>query len=344
MWLITGGCGFIGTNLADTLLARGQPVVLVDNLSGRAARANLAWLRKRHGSSWRASDVDLRETAPLSRLVAETKPTVVAHFAGQSSVVASIADPRNDFDLNTRATVKLLDVLREQAPQALFLYSSTHLVYGALESLRVEETATRYVLPDYPQGIEEALPLQALSPFGCSKLAAEQYALDYFRTYRLRTVAFRHSSMFGGRQYTSSEQGSIGGYCQKALDTAAKKVQSFAIAGNGKQVRDALHVDDFITACLAAADKPDAVAGRAFNLGAGPENSFSALELLAALEELCRIKLRFLQTDVRAGDQRVFVASNRAFVAATGWRPTISMRVGLARTLEWLREAAAVKA
>jgi CDP-paratose 2-epimerase len=338
MWLITGGCGFIGSNLADALLARGQAVAVADNLSGRNARSNLAWLRGRHGSSWRMAEVDLRETAPVSKLVAEVKPTVVAHLAGQNSVIASVADPRNDFDLNTRATVKLLDVARERAPQALFFYSSTHLVYGALDTLSVQETATRYVLPDHPQGIDEALPLQALSPFGCSKLAAEQYALDYFRTYRLRTVVFRHSAMFGARQSTSSEQGSLGGYCQKALDTAARKVQSFAISGNGKQVRDALHVDDFIAACLAAAEKPDAVAGKAFNLGAGPENSFSALELLVALEELCRIKLRYLRTDARAGDQRVFVASNRAFTQATGWSPKVPMKDGLARTLDWLRE------
>lgn len=343
MWLITGGCGFIGANLADALLAQGQPVTLVDNLTGRGARANLAWLRGRHGNSWRHAEVDLREASPLAKLVAEVKPATVAHLAGQSSVVASVADPRNDFDLNTRATVKLLDVLREQAPQALFLYSSTHLVYGALDSLKVEETPTRYTLPDHPQGIEEALPLQALSPFGCSKLAAEQYALDYFRTYRLRTVAFRHSAMFGARQSTSSEQGSLAGYCQKALDTAAKKVQSFAIAGNGKQVRDAMHVDDFVAACLAAAAKPEAVAGRAFNLGAGAANSFSALELIAALEELCRVKLRYLKTEPRAGDQRVFVASNRAFAEATGWAPKVTMQEGLARTLDWLREQAAAR-
>lgn len=338
MWLITGGCGFIGANVADALLSLGEPVAIADNLSGRGARSNLAWLRARHGSSWRMAEVDLRETTPLARLVSEVKPTVVAHLAGQSSVTASVADPRNDFDLNTRATVKLLDVLRERAPEALFLYSSTHLVYGALDTLRVEETATRYVLPDFPEGIDEALPLQALSPFGCSKLAAEQYALDYFRTYRLRTVVFRHSAMFGARQSTNAEQGSLAGYCQKALDTAARKVQSFAIAGTGKQVRDALHVDDFVAACRAAAANPDAVAGRAFNLGAGPQNSFSALELIAALEEMCRVKLRYLTTERRAGDQRVFIASNRAFTQATGWTPKIGMREGLARTLDWMRE------
>jgi CDP-paratose 2-epimerase len=341
MWLITGGCGFIGANLADALLEGGQPVTLVDNLTRPGSRANLAWLRARRGQGWRHVELDLREVTPISKLVAETKPTVVAHMAGQSSVSASIADPRNDFDLNTRVTVKLLDVLRQQAPQAVFLYSSTHLVYGALDMLKVEETPTRYVLPHFPNGLDEELPLAALSPFGCSKLAAEQYALDYARTYRLRTVVFRHSAMFGPRQSISSEQGSLAGYCQKALDTVAKKVQSFAIAGNGKQVRDALHVDDFVSACLLAAAKPDAVAGRAFNLGAGPEHSFSAIELLAALEELCRVRLRYLKTDMRAGEQRVFVASNRAFSQATGWKPTIGMKDGLARTLQWMREAAA---
>lgn len=180
-WLITGGCGFVGTNVADALLSRGEEVVIFDNLSRLGSRDNLAWLRSRHGSDWCFVEADIRDAGTIARLVQETKPYALAHLAGQVAMTTSIENPRLDFEVNALGTLNVLEAVRLYSPMTIVLYSSTNKVYGSLDYLRYEETETRYILPDYPNGLDESLPLDGHSPYGCSKLAADQYVRDYHR-------------------------------------------------------------------------------------------------------------------------------------------------------------------
>ena len=197
---------------------------------------------------------------------------------------------------------------------------------------------TRYTLPDYPRGLDESLPLDGSSPYGCSKLCAEQYCRDYHRMFGLRTVVFRHSSMYGGRQFATADQGWIGWFCQQALERIAGAREPIVISGNGKQVRDVLHASDLIQVYLRAADNIDAIAGKIYNIGGGMENSLSLVELFAILSQLTGAPLTFRSRAWRSADQKVFVADNRRATADFGWKPSIDHRRGLAEAIAWTRE------
>jgi CDP-paratose 2-epimerase len=337
-WLITGGCGFVGSNLADALMRDGEDVVILDDLSRTGSASNLEWLRTRHGSDWRFEQADVRDADMVSRLVSETSPTVVAHLAGQVAMTTSIADPRRDFETNALGTFNVLDALRLRSPSSILLYSSTNKVYGSLEQFTYTETATRYVLPDRPLGLDEGLPLEGHSPYGCSKLCGDQYVHDFARMYGLRTVVFRHSSMYGGRQFATYDQGWIGWFCMKALEMADPAAPPFTISGDGKQVRDALHSDDLVGAYLSATAAIGTTAGRVYNIGGGPANSLSLLELFALLERLTGSTMRFERLPWREGDQKVFVADISAAHRDFGWSPGVSSEAGIARMLDWCRE------
>ncbi len=336
-WFITGGCGFVGTNLADALLGRGQDVVLLDNLSRVGARENLTWLRTRHGRAWRFIEADVRDADAIVRAVQEARPQALAHLAGQVAMTTSLAYPRADFEINALGTLNVLEAVRLHAPATVVLYSSTNKVYGSLEHLRYDEGETRYVLPDHPQGLDETLPLDGWSPYGCSKLAAEQYVRDYHRSYGIPTVVFRHSSMYGSRQFSTYDQGWIGWFCLKALEMADPGAPPFTISGNGKQVRDALHADDLVAAYLQAASESAQTAGQIYNIGGGPANTLSLLELFARLQELTGLTMRFRRLDWRPGDQKVFIADYRKAQRDFGWSPSVSREAGLRSVLEWSR-------
>ena len=281
-WLITGGCGFVGSNLADALLTRGDAVTLLDNLSRVGASDNLEWLQGRHGNAVRFFRGDTRDFESLRTVVQETQPDAIAHLAGQVAMTTSLANPRLDFETNALGTFNVLESVRLHAPDAIVMYSSTNKVYGSLDYLRYEEDATRYVLPDYPLGVNEDLPLDGLSPYGCSKLAGEQYVRDYHRMYGLRTVVFRHSSMYGGRQFATADQGWIGWFCQKALEMTSVEAKPFTICGNGKQVRDVLHAQDLIQVYMLAAAHIDKAQGKIYNIGGGATQQFVAVGIVCA--------------------------------------------------------------
>ncbi len=340
-WLITGGCGFVGTNLADAILGKGEEVVVLDNLSRTGSQANLAWLHSRHGKGWRFVNGDVRDRDAVERLVQETRPDALAHLAGQVAMTASVADPRLDFEVNALGTLNVLEAVRLRSPATVVLYSSTNKVYGDLEWVRYEEHPTRYVAPDYPDGFDESIPLSFHSPYGCSKGAADQYMLDYARIFGLRTVVFRHSSMYGGRQFATYDQGWIGWFCLKALET--KRAQesglpspAFTISGSGKQVRDVLNSEDIVRLYGSAAAQIHLVGGRAFNVGGGARNSLSLLELFAVLAEMLDVQLKYTQLPRRQSDQKIFVANIGNLASELGWEPMISARDGIRSMLDWL--------
>jgi CDP-paratose 2-epimerase len=338
-WLITGGCGFVGTNLADALLGHGQAVAVLDNLSGRGARDNLRWLRSRHGSDWPMIEADVRDGAAMAGALRKLRPRFVAHLAGQVAMTTSLANPRLDFETNALGTFNLLEAIRTGSPDTALLYSSTNKVYGSLEKLRYDESPTRYLLVDHPDGLDESLPLDGSSPYGCSKLCADQYCRDYHRMYGLRTVVFRHSSMYGGRQFASVDQGWIGWFCSEAV-AAAGGGRPILICGNGKQVRDVLHASDLVQVYLQASRRIDDIAGRIYNIGGGMANSLSLVELLSHLGSIIGAELSVQANPWRAADQKVFVADGRRAERDFGWRPRTEYRQGLAEMLDWVTELA----
>jgi CDP-paratose 2-epimerase len=237
-------------------------------------------------------------------------------------------------------TLNLLEAVRQHAPQAIVVYSSTNKVYGDLEQYTYRETDTRYECINQPNGFDEKTQLDFHSPYGCSKGAADQYMLDYARIFGLRTVVFRHSSMYGGRQFATYDQGWVGWFCQKA--TEAKNVtgnELFTISGSGKQVRDVLHSDDMERLYLAAVTNIDKAKGQAFNIGGGIANSLSLLDLFSLLEELAGVKLNYSKLPARQSDQRFFVSDISKANVILGWRPEVSSRDGVKRMLAWIASA-----
>ena len=337
-YLITGGCGFVGSNIACRLIEQGEKVILLDNLSRVGSSENLQWLQALGSPEFIRADT--ADPSLLSKAVQESRPDIVFHLAGQVAMTTSVRDPYSDFRTNVLGTMNLLEALRLHSPESALLYSSSNKVYGSLAGVRLTEGMTRYDAPEHPDGLDERAPLDFRTPYGCSKGAADQYVLEYARTYGLRTAVFRHSTIYGGRQHSTFDQGWVGWFCQQALiQKHTPSSEPFTISGNGKQVRDLLNVDDAVSCYLEAARQIDRIKGEAFNIGGGFANSCSLLELFGLLEGMLGINLRFTQLDWRHEDQRFFVADNSKIYAATGWMPQVSREVGVARTLEWVRES-----
>lgn len=334
--MITGGCGFLGTNIAIEAIRRSHPLLLLDNLSRQGSSDNLRWLQS-HGV-FEFKHADIRHYDDCEKVIIDFKPDVIFHLAGQVAMVTSLQRPRTDFEVNALGTLNILEAIRLHSPSSSLIYSSTNKVYGDLEHLNYAETADRYILTELPEGISEDMTLDFHSPYGCSKGSADQYVLDYARMFGLKTAVFRHSSMYGGRQFFTSDQGWIGWFILKALEQAGNSGSpDFTISGNGKQVRDLLHADDMVALYMRAAERINTISGQAFNVGGGPENSMSILELLNYTSELLGVKLNWRHIEVRNSDQRVFIADIRKVSCLLNWSPSITKEVGVQRMIEWVR-------
>ncbi|MGV8059917.1 MAG: GDP-mannose 4,6-dehydratase [Smithellaceae bacterium] len=336
--LITGGCGFLGSNLASHALSRDDDLLVFDNMSRHGAMQNLIWLQEQGNFSFIHGDI--RNQNDIEIIIKSFLPDCVFHLAGQVAMTTSIDNPRMDFEINTMGTLNLLEAIRKYVPEATVIYSSTNKVYGDLEQFTYRETDTRYECVERPYGFDENTPLDFRTPYGCSKGAADQYMIDYARIYGLNTVVFRHSSMYGGRQFATFDQGWIGWFCQQAI---AEKFQTlkepFTISGNGKQVRDVLHADDMVRLYFLAAQNIERARGHAFNIGGGIKNSLSLLDLFIMLEQLLNLTcpLKFKIIEKRLSDQYVFIADIHKVRAVLGWYPFISAKHGVAKMLDWLK-------
>jgi CDP-paratose 2-epimerase len=334
-YLITGGCGFIGSNLAAEVLKRGEELVVFDNLFRFGSSSNLEWLQQK--GDFKYYPFDIRNLNDIETVIKVEQPDIVFHLAGQVAMTTSISNPRLDFEINAMGTFNLLDSIRKYSPNTMVLYSSSNKVYGDFEELTFEEKETRYICKEYPNGFDESLPLNFHSPYGCSKGAADQYLLDFNRIHGIKTVVFRHSSMYGGNQHSTIDQGWIGWFCQKALDIKNNTAKDkFTISGSGKQVRDVLHAEDVVSLYFSASEHIDKVQGKAFNIGGGIDNSLSLLELFNLLEEILDIKMDFEKLNPRESDQLVFIAENKSILNLTSWQPKINSREGVSKMLEWL--------
>lgn len=334
-YMITGGCGFLGSNLASEVLKRQQELMVFDNLSRHGSTQNLEWLRSLGRFQFQPGDI--RNGSDITYAIRRFEPDVIFHLAGQVAMTTSIERPELDFETNALGSVRLLEAVRNQVPEAVVLYSSTNKVYGDLEQYAYHETTKRYICPEKPAGFDESTALNFHSPYGCSKGAADQYMLDYARIFGLKTVVFRHSSMYGGRQFSTYDQGWVGWFCQQALKAKEGQLQEpFTISGNGKQVRDVLHAEDMKRLYFAAVAHIHQAQGQAFNIGGGTANSLSLLELFELLEDLLDVKLQFRQLPPRESDQKVFVADITKAQTVLEWTPQVNPRHGIQDILTWL--------
>ena len=333
--LITGGCGFLGSNLADDALKRGDAISVVDDLSRLGSRENLAWLKSRGKFAFKRADV--RSSRPVAEAVRSFRPDAVFHLAGQVAMTTSLKRPRRDFETNVLGGFNVLEAVRLFAPKAVVVYSSTNKVYGDLGGVRLKETRTRYVCAAHPRGFDESVPLNFQSPYGCSKGAVDQYMLDYHRMFGLKTVVFRHSSIFGGRQFSTFDQGWIGWFVSQAVAASRGRLKGpIRVAGDGKQVRDVLFASD-IARCYRAALRAGPKAwGQAFNIGGGMENSLSLVELFGRLESLLDVRLPMKKGPWRVSDQKVFVADLSKARRLLGWKPETNVDQGLAKMVDWV--------
>lgn len=337
-YLITGGCGFLGSNIASEVLKRGHELVVFDSLYRLGSYQNREWLEVQgefvfiHG--------DIRNTNDVERTIKEHQPDVIYHLAGQVAMTTSIADPRMDFEVNVCGSFNLLNAVRLYSPESTVIYSSTNKVYGDLEQFEYRETNSRYECVDKPNGFDESVHLDFHSPYGTSKGSADQYMLDFARIYGLKTAVFRHSSMFGGRQFATADQGWLGWFTQKAIEIKNGDAQElFTISGNGKQVRDLLYASDCVSLYLKAAENIESIKGQAFNIGGGIENSSSLLELFSFLEQELDIKMTYQQLPVRESDQRVFVADISKANRLIGWKPEVTKSEGIRKMIEWVSKS-----
>ena len=330
--LITGGAGFVATNVAHRLLQSGREVIVFDNLSRPGVERNLEWLRLTHGSRVKVQIGDVRDAEALARAV--RRACHVYHFAAQVAVTTSLTDPFSDFEVNARGTLNLLEAVRACDRPPSVLFTSTNKVYGHLEDVGLRKTATRYEpsAPDLRRdGIGEWRPLQFHSPYGCSKGVAEQYVLDYARTFGLRTTVFRMSCIYGPHQFGTEDQGWVAHFLIAAL-----RREPLTLYGDGLQVRDILFVEDLADAMLLAEGCRGALSGEAFNIGGGPGNTTSLVELLALIGDLTGERPLARIEPWRTADQRYYVSDTRKFSSLTGWRPRVGVEAGVSRLLEWL--------
>lgn len=332
---ITGGCGFLGSNLSAYAIKKNYDLVILDNLSRYGSSENLDWLKNQ--GKFKFINEDIRNKEVVNESLKSFEPDIIFHLAGQVAMTTSLKDPYMDFEINVGGSLNVLEAVRVNDLHAAIFYSSTNKVYGDLEQFKYSENESRFICDDHPNGFSEEITLDFHSPYGCSKGSADQYMLDYARLFGLKTVVFRHSSMYGGRQFATSDQGWVGWFCQKGLE-AKKTDENFSISGTGKQVRDVLHADDMVNLYFSSINFIDKISGNAFNVGGGIDNSLSLLELFDLIERRLNVKMKYEKLPPRESDQKIFVADFSKLNNITGWKPEVSKKHGIWEMISWLQK------
>jgi len=327
--LITGGAGFIGCNAANYFATRNWDVTVVDNLSRVGADRNLETLKA--AVSFTFAHVDVRHRAAVDKVFAEHRFDAVIHLAAQVAVTTSVTDPRSDFEVNAFGTFNILDAVRRNCPNSVFIFASTNKVYGKIADVPIERDGNRYRYVAQRFGIAETQPLDFLSPYGCSKGAADQYTLDFARMYGIPATTFRQSCIYGPRQFGIEDQGWVAWFA-----IAAALGRSINIYGDGRQVRDVLHVEDLVRAYESAILNPEKISGEAFNVGGGPDRAISLLDLIDIIEKRTNRKIPLVSNDWRPGDQRVYISDIRKLEKHLGWVPEVPVDRGIDNLLSWV--------
>lgn len=331
-YLITGGGGFIGVNLAAHYLAKNKRVTVLDCFARKGSLENVRWLQQRYGNRLSVVNGDIRQVKiELIKLVDNVD--VVFHLAGQVAVTTSVKHPRHDFEANALGTFNVLEAVRSSSTKPILVYSSTNKVYGKMADVEIIESAGRYAYAQLPDGVPESRPLDFYSPYGCSKGTGDQYVIDYARIYGLKTIVFRQSCIYGPRQFGIEDQGWLAWFAIRAL-----KNLPVTIYGDGKQVRDVLYIDDLISAYGAAVESINQTTGQAYNIGGGAENTLSLLELIALLERQFGHGIEHKFADWRPGDQRVYISDTRKAKSHFSWEPRVDVEAGVAKLVAWLKQ------
>lgn len=329
--LITGGCGFIGTNFAEHFAQKGWEVTVLDNLSRKGSGENLTWLQEQYPAI-RFVKADIRSD---NKILEEEvgKHDAIFHLAAQVAVTTSVQNPREDFEINVVGTLNVLEAIRTTGATPILIFASTNKVYGGMEEIVIEEKADRHVYRDLPAGIAETQQLDFHSPYGCSKGTADQYVRDYARIYGMKTVVFRQSCIYGPRQFGIEDQGWIAWFTIAAL-----LGRPVTVYGDGKQVRDVLHVADLAHAYELAVANIEDVRGEVFNVGGGANFSLAVKEVFPLLEKFLGKKISYARGDWRPGDQPVYISDIAKVKARLGWEPTISPEAGVKTLFDWCQK------
>jgi CDP-paratose 2-epimerase len=330
--LITGGAGFIGSNLADALLSSGEEVVILDNFSRAGVERNTRWLTARHGAAVSIERGDVVDADLVAELVRGARR--VYHLAGQVAVTTSVRDPRLDLQANILGTFNVLEAARALPEPPAILFTSTNKVYGELDWIPIAKEDDAYGFEDGSVGVTETAPLDFHSPYGCSKGAADQYVRDYARIYGIPTVVFRMSCVYGARQVGTEDQGWVAHFARALLEGFP-----ITIFGDGCQVRDVLWVGDLVDGMRVAIDRAMEVPGEVYNIGGGTENAVTVRRVVDHLMEITGTRVPVEMAEWRPGDQRIYVSDTSKAARLLGWRPTTPWRLGLERLVGWLGEA-----
>jgi CDP-paratose 2-epimerase len=332
--LIIGGAGFIGCNLAAHLAKAGKRVRVYDDLSRAGVDRNLAWLQRTFGERIDARIADVREATKLRGAIAGVD--AVFHLAGQVAVPTSVREPRHDFDVNARGTLEVLEAIRDTRKRPALVFTSSSKVYGCLPDVPLRDIGSRWEPVDTSlaaRGVDESRALDPRTTFGCSKGCADQYVLEYARSFGVPATVFRLSSVYGLHQFGTEDQGWLAHFLIRA-----RAGEPITVYGDGKQVRDVLYIDDLVDAFVRAWSRIGVLAGRAFNIGGGPQSTLSLRELLLMIEGLRGRAPDVRHEDWRTGDQRYYVSNTTAFTEATGWRPRVNPHAGVEAVHGWLDE------
>jgi len=330
--LIIGGCGFIGYNLAYWLLLKGEKVRIVDNLSRRGTALNLNKLQTKFKDNIEFIFADIRVDQEILDLVVR-EIDIIYHLAAQVAVTTSVTNPRNDFRVNALGTFNVLEAIRLNNPNAILIYSSTNKVYGVMEEIKINENDKQFYYEDLVDGINERQLLDFHSPYGCSKGTAEQYVRDYYRIYGIKSVVFRQSCIYGPNQFGIEDQGWVAWFT-----IAAMNEKSIKIYGNGKQVRDVLHVNDLIRGYFAVSENIDKTQGQVFNIGGGKNNISDLISLLKLLEKKINKKIDYSFHNWRPGDQMVYISDISKIKNIIGWVPEIDLERGIDSLIQWTND------
>jgi CDP-paratose 2-epimerase len=328
--LITGGLGFIGTNTAIYLKDKGNDVYILDNISRKGNVDNLEHLSKE--IDFNMITKDIRNFFDIEEIFKKERFDAVIHLAGQVAVTRSVVNPREDFEINALGTFNILECLRLHSPDTIFIYSSTNKVYGDYATDLVEED-TRYSYSDKNFSINEETPLDFHSPYGCSKGTADQYVRDYHRIYGLNTIVVRQSCIYGPNQFGIEDQGWVSWF-----SIAAIHEKEFTIYGNGKQVRDVLHVHDLSRLYLNMIENIEICTGEIYNVGGGLENTLSLLELIEIIEKKINRKIDYKYDEWRPGDQKIYISDISKVSKDIGWHPEIKINEGVSMMMDWISE------
>ncbi len=327
--VVTGGAGFIGVNAAAHYAKQDYDVIVLDNLSRKGSENNLIWLKERYEIVF--EHVDIRDSKKIDDAINKYRPDIVLHLAGQVAVTTSVRNPREDFETNALGSFNVLEAVREYSPESVYINASTNKVYGKMADVPVHEAETRYEYSHGFNGVDASRPIDLVSPYGCSKGAADLYTIDYHRIYGLNTVTLRQSCIYGPRQCGIEDQGWVAWFAIAAILN-----HPITIYGDGKQVRDILHIDDLLSAYDAVIAHADTMAGKAFNIGGGMSKTLSLQELIDYLQGTLRKKLVVSYQPARPGDQKIYVTDIESAVSTLSWSPKIDVFEGIESLLDWI--------